>query len=136
MTPLQIALCLLVAAAWKVSCELRTAPSPAATPDSASPMAEGARFNRSSNHSAPFGSRIYSIANDLPTLKSAVIFICAFTVFLIICLVIKMYRSGRKIRKTRKYDIITTPAERVEMAPLNEENYEEDDSTIFDVKYR
>lgn len=45
-------------------------------------------------------------------------------------------RSGRRIRKTRKYDIITTPAERVEMAPLNEENDEDDDSTLFDVKYR
>lgn len=46
------------------------------------------------------------------------------------------HRSGRRIRKTRKYDIITTPAERVEMAPLNEENDEDDDSTLFDVKYR
>lgn len=46
------------------------------------------------------------------------------------------YRSGRRIRKTRKYDIITTPAERVEMAPLNEENDDEDDSTLFDVNYR
>lgn len=45
-------------------------------------------------------------------------------------------RSAKKIRKTRKYDIITTPAERVEMAPLNEENDEDDDSTLFDVKYR
>ncbi|CAJ0947043.1 unnamed protein product [Ranitomeya imitator] len=45
-------------------------------------------------------------------------------------------RSGRRIRKTRKYDIITTPAERVEMAPLNEDNFEDEDSTVFDVKYR
>lgn len=47
-----------------------------------------------------------------------------------------LIRSAKKIRKTRKYDIITTPAERVEMAPLNEENDEDDDSTLFDVKYR
>lgn len=46
------------------------------------------------------------------------------------------HRSGRRTRKTRKYDIITTPAERVEMAPLNEENDYEDDSTLYDVKYR
>uniref|UniRef100_H3AG17 Family with sequence similarity 174 member B n=1 Tax=Latimeria chalumnae TaxID=7897 RepID=H3AG17_LATCH len=45
-------------------------------------------------------------------------------------------RSGRRIRKTRKYDIITTPAERVEMAPLNADNDDEEDSTVFDVKYR
>ena len=40
------------------------------------------------------------------------------------------------MRKTRKYDIITTPAERVEMAPLNEGEDDEDDSTLFDIKYR
>lgn len=38
--------------------------------------------------------------------------------------------------KTRRYDIITTPAERIEMAPLNEENEDEEDSTLFDIKYR
>ncbi|KAJ7397851.1 hypothetical protein BTVI_131470 [Pitangus sulphuratus] len=43
--------------------------------------------------------------------------------------------SGKRIKKTRKYDIITTPAERVEMAPLNEEDDEDEDSTVFDVKY-
>ena len=40
------------------------------------------------------------------------------------------------MKKTRKYDIITTPAERVEMAPLNEEDDEDEDSTVFDIKYR
>ncbi|XP_016053232.1 PREDICTED: membrane protein FAM174B [Miniopterus natalensis] len=44
--------------------------------------------------------------------------------------------SGRRLKKTRKYDIITTPAERVEMAPLNEEDDEDEDSTVFDIKYR
>ncbi|KAI4905279.1 hypothetical protein NFI96_022697 [Prochilodus magdalenae] len=82
------------------------------------------------------GSRISTILRDLPTIKTVVIFICVLTVLLITCLVVKVYRSGKKIRKTRKYDIITTPAERVEMAPLNEENDEDDDSTLFDVKYR
>lgn len=56
--------------------------------------------------------------------------------FLIFGIALSRHRSGRRIRKTRKYDIITTPAERVEMAPLNEENDDEDDSTLFDVKYR
>lgn len=54
----------------------------------------------------------------------------------LINLLFSSHRSGRRIRKTRKYDIITTPAERVEMAPLNEENDDEDDSTLFDIKYR
>lgn len=82
------------------------------------------------------GSRISTILRDLPTIKNVVIFVCVMTTLLITCLVVRVYRSGKKIRKTRKYDIITTPAERVEMAPLNEENDEDDDSTLFDVKYR
>lgn len=45
-------------------------------------------------------------------------------------------RSGKRLKKTRKYDIITTPAERVEMAPLNEEDDDDEDSTVFDIKYR
>ncbi|EMP35237.1 hypothetical protein UY3_07611 [Chelonia mydas] len=47
-----------------------------------------------------------------------------------------MPTSGKRIKKTRKYDIITTPAERVEMAPLNEDDDDDEDSTVFDVKYR
>ncbi|KAM3849967.1 membrane protein FAM174B-like [Diretmus argenteus] len=81
-------------------------------------------------------SRISSLFTHLPTLKNIVIVVCVVTVALITLLVIKIFRSGRRIRKTRKYDIITTPTERVEMAPLNEENDDEDDSTLFDVKYR
>ncbi|XP_075431355.1 membrane protein FAM174B [Ascaphus truei] len=81
-------------------------------------------------------SPIYTILKDLPTLKNLVIFVCGFSTFLILCLLVKIFRSGRRIQKTRKYDIITTPAERVEMTPLNEENDDDDDSTVFDVKYR
>lgn len=82
------------------------------------------------------GSRISTILRDLPTIKGFSISICVLTVLLITCLVIKICRSAKKIRKTRKYDIITTPAERVEMAPLNEDNDEDEDSTLFDVKYK
>lgn len=81
-------------------------------------------------------SRVPTFTTHLPTLKNVVIAICVLTAVLITILVVKVVRSGRRIRKTRKYDIITTPAERVEMAPLNEENDEDDDSTLFDVKYR
>eukprot|EP00061_Rhincodon_typus_P016502 g44760.t1 len=42
-------------------------------------------------------------------------------------------RSGRKIKKTRKYDIITTPAEKVEMTPLNEDDDDDEDATVFDI---
>ncbi|XP_068131249.1 membrane protein FAM174B-like [Hyperolius riggenbachi] len=81
-------------------------------------------------------TRFHSIKEYMPTIKSVFIFVCGFSTLLIICLVVKIFRSGKRIRKTRKYDIITTPAERVEMAPLNEDNFDEEDSTVFDVKYR
>ncbi|GLD58672.1 membrane protein FAM174B-like protein [Lates japonicus] len=102
---------------------------------SSSIVSEDEQTNNVTDASA-VGSRISSLMTHLPTLKNIVIFICVLTAALITCLVIKVVRSGRRIRKTRKYDIITTPAERVEMAPLNEENDDEDDSTLFDVKYR
>ncbi|XP_023583580.1 membrane protein FAM174B [Trichechus manatus latirostris] len=81
-------------------------------------------------------TRISSLLRDLPTLKAAVIVACAFSALLIACLLLRVFRSGKRLKKTRKYDIITTPAERVEMAPLNEEDDEDEDSTVFDIKYR
>ncbi|KAG8440684.1 hypothetical protein GDO86_006436 [Hymenochirus boettgeri] len=81
-------------------------------------------------------SRFDTIEKYMPIIKNVFIFVCGLSTFLIVCLVVKIFRSGRKIRKTKKYDIITTPAERVEMAPLNEDNYEDEDHTVFDVKYR
>ncbi|KAJ8334040.1 hypothetical protein SKAU_G00413590 [Synaphobranchus kaupii] len=99
------------------------------------PVQADGRLNTTDNAST-IGSRFTSIVKDLPTLKNIIIFIAVFTAFVITCLVVRVYRSGKKVRKTRKYDIITTPAERVEMAPLNEEIDDEEDSTLFDVKYR
>ncbi|XP_041606901.1 membrane protein FAM174B [Vulpes lagopus] len=81
-------------------------------------------------------TRLSSLLRDLPTLKAAVVVACAFTALLIACLLLRVFRSGKRLKKTRKYDIITTPAERVEMAPLNEEDDEDEDSTVFDIKYR
>ncbi|XP_007254534.2 membrane protein FAM174B [Astyanax mexicanus] len=103
--------------------------------NSTAPVTEERNAARNDTDAA-VGSRISTILRDLPTIKNVVIFVCVLTTLLITCLVVRVYRSGKKIRKTRKYDIITTPAERVEMAPLNEENDEDDDSTLFDVKYR
>ncbi|KAL7870535.1 hypothetical protein SRHO_G00080320 [Serrasalmus rhombeus] len=115
--------------------ERRALPSSATTQLNSTVSAQDEHTTHNDTDSA-VGSRISTILRDLPTIKNIVIFICVLTVLLITCLVVKVYRSGKKIRKTRKYDIITTPAERVEMAPLNEENDEDDDSTLFDVKYR
>ncbi|XP_053220977.1 membrane protein FAM174B [Podarcis raffonei] len=81
-------------------------------------------------------SPMWALLRDLPALKAAVIGACAASVGLIACLLLRVLRSGRKIKKTRKYDIITTPAERVEMAPLNEDDEDDEDSTVFDIKYR
>ncbi|KAM4765838.1 membrane protein FAM174B [Corvus cornix cornix] len=88
------------------------------------------------NHSGARLSPVPGMLRDLSALKAAVIGACALTAALIACLLLRVFRSGKRIKKTRKYDIITTPAERVEMAPLNEEDDEDEDSTVFDVKYR
>ncbi|XP_042560981.1 membrane protein FAM174B [Clupea harengus] len=128
-----VATTLLIAVAWGVNGELHTL-SPGTQLNSTSLDDNNTLHN--GTEAVTVGSRISSILKDLPTLKNIVIFICVLTTLLITCLVVKVYRSGKKIRKTRKYDIMTTPAERVEMAPLNEENEDEDDSTLFDVKYR
>lgn len=132
-----LALTFIIAALWRVSGEPQTLSSPATTRLNAtsSSIISGDELTNNVTDAA-VGSRISSLMTHLPTLKNIVIFICVLTAALITCLVIKVVRSGRRIRKTRKYDIITTPAERVEMAPLNEENDEDDDSTLFDVKYR
>lgn len=131
-----LVLTFVIAALWRVSGEPQTPSSPAThlNSTSSSIISEDGHTNNVTD--AAVGSRISSLMTHLPTLKNIVIFICVLTAALITCLVIKVVRSGRRIRKTRKYDIITTPAERVEMAPLNEENDDDDDSTLFDVKYR
>lgn len=123
---------LIVAVAWEVICELQTISSPATQLNSTS--IHGERLSNDTKSTTE--SRMSSILKHLTTLKNIVILVCVSTAVLITCLVIKVFRSGRRIRKTRKYDIITTPAERVEMSPLNEENEDDDDSTLFDVKYR
>ncbi|XP_035273151.1 membrane protein FAM174B, partial [Anguilla anguilla] len=112
---------------------LRLPPSATTQLNSTSvPVQADGRLNTTDNAST--GSHFTSIVKDLPTLRNIVIFIGVFTAFVITCLVVRVYRSGKKVRKTRKYDIITTSAERVEMDPLNEE-IDEEDSTLFDVKY-
>lgn len=138
---------LILACSWCASAELSHGSPPSSF--SFTTAVAAAHSNHSSTASVPLlqpghhnatdsavGSRISSLMSYLPTLKKGVFAVCVLTAALVVCLVIKVVRSGRRIRKTRKYDIITTPAERVEMAPLNQEQDEEDDSTLFDVKYR
>ncbi|KAK9394091.1 putative membrane protein [Crotalus adamanteus] len=89
------------------------------------------------NHSgAAQRNPVLAMLRDLPGLKAAVIGACAASACLMACLLFRVLRSKRRTKKPRKYDIITTPAERVEMAPLNEEEEEDEDSTVFDIKYR
>ncbi|KAM3608921.1 uncharacterized protein V6R79_006809 [Siganus canaliculatus] len=141
MATYNLTLTFLIAVLWRVSSIPQTPSSTASQvnstssspPSSSSSLISEDGLANNMTDSA-VGTRISSIMTHLPTLKNIVIFICVLTAALITCLVIKVIRSGRRIRKTRKYDIITTPAERVEMAPLNEENDDDDDSTLFDVK--
>ncbi|XP_035520383.1 membrane protein FAM174B [Morone saxatilis] len=138
MVTYNLALTLIIAALWRVSGSPQTL-VPVTTQFNSTSSSSSIISEDEPTHNvteAAVGSRISSIMTYLPTLKNIVIFICVLTAALITCLVVKVIRTGRRIRKTRKYDIITTPAERVEMAPLNEENDDDDDSTLFDVKYR
>ncbi|XP_072593316.1 membrane protein FAM174B [Vulpes vulpes] len=112
-------------------------PSAGPGPGNATRTGSGAPAGGGSNSSGDaLVTRLSSLLRDLPTLKAAVVVACAFTALLIACLLLRVFRSGKRLKKTRKYDIITTPAERVEMAPLNEEDDEDEDSTVFDIKYR
>ncbi|XP_058398369.1 membrane protein FAM174B [Diceros bicornis minor] len=121
------------AAAPQPKPERQPRPPPGPEPGNATWTAGGGSSNSSGD---ALVTRISSLLHDLPTLKAAVIVSCAFTALLIACLLLRVFRSGKRLKKTRKYDIITTPAERVEMAPLNEEDDEDEDSTVFDIKYR
>ncbi|KAK0153336.1 Membrane protein FAM174B [Merluccius polli] len=135
-----LVLTFMCAAVWRVAGEPRTQTllSPAATHLNATASATEEDPSKTNNSStaAATESRISSTLAHLPTLRNMVVLVCVVTAVLVTCLVVKVIRSGRRIRKTRKYDIITTPAERVEMAPLNDDNEDEDDSTLFDIKYR
>ncbi|CAL8262103.1 unnamed protein product [Merluccius merluccius] len=134
-----LVLTFMCAAVWRVAGEPRTQTllSPAATHFNATASATEEDPSKTNNSStaAATESRISSTLAHLPTLRNMVVLVCVVTAVLVTCLVVKVIRSGRRIRKTRKYDIITTPAERVEMAPLNDDNEDEDDSTLFDIKY-
>ncbi|XP_059808913.1 membrane protein FAM174B [Hypanus sabinus] len=103
-------------------------------------------LNRSVNSSEPkhnatatsvttvLGS-VRSLLQQFPALEGLVLASCAVALLLVIWLTVKVFRSRRRLGKTRKYDIITTPAEKVEMTPLNEDNDDDEDATVFDVKY-
>ncbi|XP_025748912.1 membrane protein FAM174B isoform X3 [Callorhinus ursinus] len=148
LLPLLLLLALLAAPAARArTAESAPAPQPERRPrplpgpgpgnatrtGSAAPVGGGGSSNSSGD---ALVTRISSLLRDLPTLKAAVIVACAFTALLIACLLLRVFRSGKRLKKTRKYDIITTPAERVEMAPLNEDDDDDEDSTVFDIKYR
>ncbi|XP_061679542.1 membrane protein FAM174B [Syngnathoides biaculeatus] len=137
MATFYLALAIIAAALWRVGGEPRTLPSSPPSPSNAtSAVSSPAGLRNGTGSRAAAGPPAWALTTHLPTLKVIVICTCVLTGALISCLLAKVLRSGRRIRKTRKYDIITTPAERVEMAPLNDDNEDEDDSTLFDVNYR
>ncbi|XP_078386143.1 membrane protein FAM174B [Cetorhinus maximus] len=100
----------------------------------AGPLPGNNATGTASTTAAAFGN-IASILRHFSTLKNLVLVACAGAFLLIVGLLVRVIRSGRKIKKTRKYDIITTPAEKVEMTPLKEDDDDDEDATVFDVKY-
>ncbi|XP_048886493.1 membrane protein FAM174B-like [Brienomyrus brachyistius] len=131
--PVPLRVCLAIALAVAAHGELRTMPAPSLRPNRTASIPEP---QRPRNGTLSVGAHVPPFLGELATLRAFGVIICVSAVLLITCLVAKVYRSGRKVGKTRRYDIITTPAERIEMAPLNEENEDEEDSTLFDIKYR
>ncbi|GCB69782.1 membrane protein FAM174B [Scyliorhinus torazame] len=105
------------------------------TPAVSAPLSRNGTAASRSNGTATALDNVASLLRNLSTLKNLVLAACAGAFLLIVCLLVRVIRSGRKIKKTRKYDIITTPAEKVEMTPLNEEDDDDEDATVFDVKY-
>ncbi|XP_038670229.1 membrane protein FAM174B [Scyliorhinus canicula] len=105
------------------------------TPAVSAPLSRNGTAASRSNGTTTALDNVASLLHNLSTLKNLVLAACAGAFLLIVCLLVRVIRSGRKIKKTRKYDIITTPAEKVEMTPLNEEDDDDEDATVFDVKY-
>ncbi|XP_042329953.1 membrane protein FAM174B [Sceloporus undulatus] len=143
---LLLACLLLLPGPWPCSWAAPLALSPGAssaprngTQRQGSPAAASASVpgNGSLSEPPPRGPRV--LAGLLPeglALKAAwAAASAAAAAALLACLLRRSLRS-RKTKKPRKYDIITTPAERVEMAPLNEDEDDDEDSTVFDIKYR
>ncbi|XP_078283311.1 membrane protein FAM174B [Rhinoraja longicauda] len=97
--------------------------------------APGARANATSTSHGPSIATVLAMLRHYPALEGLVLASCAGALLLLFYLMVKVLRSRRKYGKTRKYDIITTPAEKVEMKPLNEEDDDDEDATVFDVKY-
>ncbi|XP_069768279.1 membrane protein FAM174B [Narcine bancroftii] len=118
------------AAPWPSDVQVAESPAPS---NRTSPRRNDSAAAASSVTKA-FGS-VISMLRQFPALEGLVLASCAAVLLMVLCLLVKVFRSRRKFRKTRKYDIITTPAEKVEMTPLNEEDEDEEDATVFDVKY-
>ncbi|KAM4826236.1 membrane protein FAM174B [Thomomys bottae] len=109
-------------------------PAPGPAPRNATRAEPGPGASNSSGDALV--TRVSTLLRGLPALKAAAGVACVLSALLVAGLLRRVCRSGKRLKKTRKYDIITTPAERVEMAPLNEEEEEDEEATVFDIKYR
>lgn len=89
----RLALTFAFAALWRVGAEPQTHSSPATHLTSTTPSAVVSEDGRALNATdATVGSRISSLMTHLPTLKNAVVVVCALTAVLIVFLVIKVVR--------------------------------------------
>lgn len=88
-----LALTFAVAALWRVGAEPQTHSSPATHLNSTAPSAVSGEDGRTQNATdATVGSRISSLMTHLPTLKNAVVVVCALTAVLMVCLVVRVVR--------------------------------------------
>ncbi|XP_007891305.1 membrane protein FAM174A [Callorhinchus milii] len=67
-------------------------------------------------------------------IQRALYVLIVVTAFVIIYFVVRTVRMRRVNRKTRKYGVLNTHLENMEMRPLDQEDDEEDD-TLFDVNH-
>lgn len=73
------------------------------------------------------------LLNNKPMLMRAFYVLLALTAVVVVYFVIRSWRLRRKRSKSRKYGLITARGTDMEMAPLDQDDDEDDDMTVFDM---
>ena len=73
------------------------------------------------------------LLNNKPMLMRAFYVLLAVTSIVIVYFVMRAWRLRRKRSKSRKYGLITARGTDMEMAPLDQDDDEDDDMTVFDM---
>lgn len=75
----------------------------------------------------------HKLLNNKPMLMRALYVLLAVTGVVVIYFVTRAWRLRRKRSKSRKYGLITARGTDMEMAPLDQDDDEDDDMTVFDM---